>query len=119
MTEEDYSLSSIEQDLIAELEDNKEEVLENMGDYLHEYVDSNISPYAYVQIMIYANNSELWHMSSEVGSETVQEQILDVIYGHLSDVAHQWLHEQEQLQEEIERLENKITIIENHLKEEA
>ena len=100
MTDKDYSLSSIEQDLIAELEDNKEEILENMGDYINEYVDSNISPYTYVQIMIYANNSELWHMSSGLGGETVQEQILDVIYEHLSGVAHQWLHEQQELLKE-------------------
>lgn len=102
MTDEDYSLSSIEEDLIAELEDNKKEILESerMEDYLHEYVDSNISPYTYVQIMIYANNLELWHMSSGLGGETVQEQIVDVIYEHLSDVAHQWLHEQQELLKE-------------------
>ena len=102
MTDEVYSLSSIEQDLIAELEDNKEEILESesMEDYLHEYVDSDISPYTYVQIMIYANNLELWHMSSGLGGETVQEQIVDVIYEHLFDVANQWLHEQQELLKE-------------------
>ena len=120
MTDKDYSLFSIEEDLIAELEDNKEEILESKGDYLHEYIDGSIPVYTYDQIMIYAKNHELWGMSSGLGGETVQEQIVDVIYEHLSGVAHQWLHEQEQLQEDIERLENEITIIENHLiKEEA
>ena len=100
MTDKDYSLSSIEEDLIAELEDNKEEILENKGDYLHEYVDSSISVYTYDQIMIYANNSELWYESSNLNGETVQEQIVGVIYEHLSGVAHQWLHEQQELLKE-------------------
>ena len=100
MTEEDYSLSSIEEDLIAELEDNKEIILESKGDYLHEFVDNSISVYTYEQIMIYANNSELWHMSSGLGGETVQQQIIDVIYEHLSGVAWAWYYKQEQLQKE-------------------
>ena len=100
MADKDYSLSSIEEDLIADLEDNKEEILESKGDYLHEYIDNSISVYTYAQIMIYANNSELWHMSSSLGGETVQEQILDVIYEHLSGVAWEWYNEQEELQKE-------------------
>jgi len=100
MTKEDYSLSSIEEDLIAELEDNKEIILESKGDYLHEFVDNNISIYTYDQIMIYANNSELWYESSNLNGETVQEQIVGVIYEHLSGVAHQWLHEQQELLKE-------------------
>ena len=100
MTKEDYSLSSIEEDLIAELEDNKEIILESKGDYLHEFVDNSISVYTYEQIMIYANNSELWHMSSGLGGETVQQQIVDVIYEHLSGVAWAWYYKQEQLQKE-------------------
>ena len=100
MTDKDYSLSSIEEDLIAELEDNKEIILESKGDYLHEFVDNSISVYTYEQIMIYANNSELWHMSSGLGGETVQQQIVDVIYEHLSGVAWAWYYKQEQLQKE-------------------
>tara|TARA_R100000234_G_scaffold69731_1_gene42814 strand:+ start:953 stop:1261 length:309 start_codon:yes stop_codon:yes gene_type:complete len=100
MTDKDYSLSSIKEDLIAELEDNKEEILESKGDYLHEYVDGSISVYTYDQIMIYANNSELWHESSVLGGETVQEQIIDVIYEHLSGVAWEWYNEKEELQKE-------------------
>ena len=102
MTDKNYDLCSIEKELIEELEDNQEEILENDGNSLHEYVDSNISVYTYDQIMIYANNSELWHMSSSLGRETVQEQIVDVIYEHLCGVAHQWLY---QKQEELEELE--------------
>ena len=100
MTKEDYSLSSIEEDLIAELEDNKEIILESKGDYLHEFVDGSISVYTYEQIMIYANNSELWHQSSGYGGETVQKQIIDVIYEHLLGVAWAWYYKQEQLQKE-------------------
>ena len=98
-TEKDYSLYTIEQDLIAELEDNKEEILESKGDYLHEYIDGNISVYTYDQIRIYADNNELWFMTSGLGGETVQEQIVDVIYEHLSGVAWEWYNKQQELNE--------------------
>ena len=49
--ENKYFLSTIEKDLIEELEDNKESILEVNGEYLHEYVDSNISVYTYDQAM--------------------------------------------------------------------
>ncbi len=102
MKEKDYRLSSIEEDLIFELEDNKKEILESEGDYLHEFVDGSISVYTYDQIMIYANNSELWHMESGLGGTTIQEQIVDVIYEHLSGVAYNWLHQKQQELEEVE-----------------
>ena len=100
MSKEDYSLHTLEQEVIKDLEDNKEEILENDGDNLHEIVDSNISVYTYDQIMIYANNSELWYESSNLNGETVQQQIVGVIYEHLLGVAHQWLHEQQELLKE-------------------
>ena len=71
--EDKYDLYSIEKELIEELEDNKEEILNDKWDNLHEYVDSNISVYTYDQIMIYANNSDLWHMSSGLGGETAKD----------------------------------------------
>tara|TARA_R100001510_G_C7611168_1_gene174655 strand:- start:174 stop:515 length:342 start_codon:yes stop_codon:yes gene_type:complete len=102
LMENKHDLYSIEKELIEELEDNKEEILEGDGEQnIHEYVDSNISVYTYDQIMIYANNSDLWHMTSGLGGETIQEQIVDVIYEHLSGVAHVWLHEQ---QEELKKV---------------
>ena len=100
MSKEDYSLHTLEKDLIEELEDNKEEILENNGDYLNEYVDSSISVYTYDQIMIYANNSDLWYMESTLGGTTIQQQIVEVIFEHLSGVAYQWLHEQQELLKE-------------------
>ena len=99
--ENKHDLYSIEKELIEDLEDNKEEILENDGDNLHGYVDSNISVYTYDQIMIYANNSDLWHMSSGLGGETIQEQILDVIYEHLCGVAYDWLHKQQEELKEV------------------
>ena len=102
MEEKDYSLYTLEQEVIKDLEDNKEEILENNGDNLHEIVDSNISVYTYDQIMIYANNSELGHMESGLGGTTIQEQIVDVIYEHLSGVAYNWLHQKQQELEEVE-----------------
>jgi len=96
-----YLLSSIEEDLIACLEDEKESILENDGDFLHEYVDSSLSVYTYDQIMIFAHNSDLWSMADGLGGETVQEQIVGVIYEHLSGVAYTWLHEKQE--EEIKK----------------
>jgi len=101
MTDKNYDLYSIEKDLIEELEDNQEEILESNGDNLHEYVDSNISVYTYDQIMIYANNNNLWSVNPD-GGETIQQQIVSIIFEHLSGVAHQWLY---QKQEELEELE--------------
>tara|TARA_X000001388_G_C2154459_1_gene93706 strand:+ start:156 stop:476 length:321 start_codon:yes stop_codon:yes gene_type:complete len=102
MTDKNYDLYSIEKDLIEELEDNQEEILEHDGDNLHEIVDSNISVYTYDQIMIYANNNKLWGVNPEMGGETIQEQIVSIIFEHLSGVAHQWLY---QKQKELEELE--------------
>tara|TARA_R100001440_G_scaffold16717_2_gene28288 strand:+ start:307 stop:612 length:306 start_codon:yes stop_codon:yes gene_type:complete len=98
--ENKHDLYFIEKELIEELEDNKEEILENDGNNLHEYVDSNISVYTYDQIMIYANNNDLWSVIPEYG-ETIQQQIVSVIFEHLSGVAHVWLHEQ---QEELKKV---------------
>ena len=101
MRANEYDLYSIEKDLIEELEDNKDEILESNGEYLHEYVDSNISVYTYDQIMIYANNSDLWYESSSLGGENIQQQIVEVIYEHLSGVAHTWLSQKQEELEEV------------------
>jgi hypothetical protein len=106
MTDKNYYLYSIEKDLIEELEDNQAGILENNGDNIHEIVDSNISPYTYDQIMIYAKNSELWHMTSGLGGETIQKQIVDVIYEHLSGVAHQWLYQKQEELKEVKEATN-------------
>ena len=102
MEEKDYSLQTLEQELIEDLEDNKEEILESNGDYLNDYVDGSISVYTYDQIMIYAYNSDLWYMESTLGGTTIQQQIVEVIYEHLSDVAYNWLHARQQELEEVE-----------------
>jgi hypothetical protein len=102
MKEKDYSLQTLEQELIEDLENEKERILESNGDYLNEYVDSNISVYTYDQIMIYANNSDLWYMESSLGGTTIQQQIVEVIYEHLSGVAHNWLYEKQKESEEVE-----------------
>jgi len=100
-----YSLYHITQDLIAELEDNKEEILEHEypQDLVSEYVDSNISVYTYEQIMIYANNhSDLQiHDNDCVGSfSNFQDAIVSAIYSYLATQADAWLFEQEQAKEE-------------------
>tara|TARA_B100000963_G_C22555250_1_gene638747 strand:+ start:371 stop:754 length:384 start_codon:yes stop_codon:yes gene_type:complete len=102
-TEEDnkrYSLYHITQDLIAELEDNKEEILEHKypQDLVSEYVDSNISVYTYDQIMIYANNHPaLAIYDNDCGN--FQDAIVSAIYSYLAEQADAWLFEQEQAKE--------------------
>ena len=91
--EKNYSLFHIEKRLTEVLEDHKEEILETGGDYLHEFVDSSISVYTYDQIMIFANNSaDLWHLEDEFDAKDINQYIVNVIYQHLSGVAHEWLN---------------------------
>ena len=92
-----YSLWHITQDLIAELEDNKEEILEHEypQDLVSEYVDSNISVYTYEQIMIYANNhNDLAIYDNDCGN--FQDAVVSAIYSYLAEQADAWLFEQEQ-----------------------
>lgn len=103
-TEEDnkkYSLYHITQDLLAELEDNKEEILEDSypEDRISEYVDSSISVYTYDQLMIYANNhTDLDLYGNDSGN--FQDAIVSAIYSYLAEKADAWLFEQEQTKEE-------------------
>ena len=96
-----YSLYHITQDLISELEDNKEEILEHEypQDLVSQYVDSNISVYTYDQIMIFANNNDLWHRTDEFGADDINQQIVGAIYSYLAEQADAWLFEQEQAKE--------------------
>ena len=95
-----YSLYHITQDLIAELEDHKEEILEHEypQDLVSQYVDSNISVYIYDQIMIYANNHPaLAIYDNDCGN--FQDAIVSAIYSYLAEQADAWLFEQEQAKE--------------------
>ena len=98
-----YSLWHITKDLISELEDHKEEILEHEHpqDLISEYVDSNISVYTYDQIMIFANNNDLWHRIDEFGADDINQQIVGAIYSYLAEEADAWLFNQEQATEEI------------------
>ena len=106
MADKDYSLYSIEQDLISELEDNKEEILNTQGDYLYEYVEGHINKHYRDRIMIFAKNSELWGRSTKYTAgkvyeeATIQDQITGVIYEHLESVAQEWLDRQIWLEEQ-------------------
>ena len=91
--QKNYSMFHIEKSLIEDLEDHKKEILESDGDYLHEFVDSSVSVYYYDQVMIFANNNELWHLEEEFDAKDVNQYIANVIYQHLSGVAHEWLNE--------------------------
>jgi len=92
-----YSLYHITQDLIAELEGNKEEILEHEypQDLVSEYVDSNISVYTYEQIMIYANNYNDLDLDGN-DCDDFQDAVVSAIYSYLAEQADAWLFEQEQ-----------------------
>jgi hypothetical protein len=97
-----YSLWHISKDLIAELEDNKEEILEHQypEDLVSEYVDSNISVYTYDQLMIYANNhNDLDLYDNDSGN--FQDAIVHAIYEYLHSEATMWLCEQQEAMEEV------------------
>ena len=96
-----YSLWHITQDLIAELEGNKEEILEHEypQDLVSEYVDSNISVYTYDQIMIFANNYNDLDLDSN-DCDDFQDAVVSAIYSYLAEQADAWLFEQEQAKEE-------------------
>jgi len=95
-----YSLYHITQDLLSELEDNKEEILESAypEDLVSEYVDSNISVYTYDQIMIFANNNDLWHRTDEFGADDINQQIVGAIYSYLAEEADAWLFNKQEEQ---------------------
>lgn len=96
-----YSLWHITQDLISELENNKEEILEHEypQDLVSEYVDSNISVYTYDQIMIFANNYNDLDLDSN-DCDDFQDAVVSAIYSYLAEQADAWLFEQEQAKEE-------------------
>src|SRR6056300_474032 len=98
-----YSLWHITRDLISDLENNKEEILEDEHpqDLISVYVDCSISVYTYDQIMIFANNSDLWHRVDEFGADDINQQIVGAIYSYLAEEADAWLFNQEQATEEV------------------
>jgi hypothetical protein len=94
-----YSLYHITQDLLTELEDNKEEILEHQypEDLVSEYVDSNISVYTYDQLMIYANNhNDLDLYDNDSGN--FQDAIVSAIYYYLAEEADAWLFNKQEEQ---------------------
>jgi len=97
-----YSLYHITQDLIAELEDHKEEIIEHEypQDLVSEYVDSNISVYTYDQIMIFANNYNDLDLDNNDCDE-FQDAVVSAIYSYLAEQADAWLFEQEQTKVEV------------------
>ena len=98
-----YSLWHITRDLISDLENNKEEILEDEHpqDLISVYVDCSISVYTYDQIMIFANNNDLWHRIDEFGADDINQQIVGAIYSYLAEEADAWLFNQEQATEEV------------------
>ena len=94
-----YSLYHITQNLLAELEDNKEEILEHQypEDLVSEYVESNISVYTYDQLMIYANNhNDLDLYDNDSGN--FQDAIVLAIYYYLAEEADAWLFNKQEEQ---------------------
>jgi len=95
--EKRYSLWHISKNMIEELEDLKDEILEDScpEDRISEYVDSCISVYTYDQVMIYANNfNDLDLEGADI--DDFQGAIVYAIYEYLHTEASAWLYQQQE-----------------------
>ena len=88
--------------MLADLEDRKEEIKESSDPQglVTEFVDSAISVYTYEQIMIFANNNELWERTDDFGAGDIQGMITGAIFSYLSETADAWLFYNIEEQEE-------------------
>ena len=99
------TLNDIVNNMLEELNDDKEEIFENMypEDVVHEYVDSHIPLWSAALFSILhdegtalaLDDSGLWDYDSEKGAfENVERLIQACIYERLSNEAHAWLYNQ-------------------------
>ena len=97
MTQEKrLTMYQLEQDLLAELNDNKKEILEHKypEDILHEYVDSNVPVYNYDRLQLACDDLWLGYPSDSGlsdGCDNAYDIIASNIYEKLSEAAHDWL----------------------------
>jgi hypothetical protein len=95
MTEKRMTMYQLEKNLIDELNDNKQEILEN-DDLIHEYVNSNIPVYNFDRLQLACDDLWLGYPSESglsEGCDNAYDIIATNIYEKLSQVANDWLHE--------------------------
>ena len=95
--EKKYSLWHIAKDMKEELNDMRDEILENAHpeELVTEVVESNISVYTYDQVMIYANNINDLDIDHAF-AEDFQGAVYYSIYEYLCAEANNWLCEQQE-----------------------
>ena len=89
------SMYQLEKDLIDELNDNKEQILEN-EDLLHEYVDSHVPVYNYDRLLLACDNLELGYPSESgisEGCDNAYDIIAHNVYEKLMEVAQEWFND--------------------------
>jgi len=97
MTQEKrLTMYQLKQDLLAELNDNKKEILkaQHPEDILHEYVDSNIPVYNYDRLQLACDDLWLGYPSENglsEGFDNAYDIIASNIYEKLNETAHNWL----------------------------
>jgi len=96
-----YLLSTIEKDLIKQLEKDKKIILgieDNNDVHYLDYVNTYMHRFKhdpYKQAMVYANNYELWERRTNIKTDvSIKGIITSLIYKHLVNVADSWIKEQ-------------------------
>jgi len=93
------NIYTLEQNLIEELNDHKEEILESTypDDLINEYADNWIPIYHYDLLEVAQSDLTLGHVhESDIGEGDVYKQLQWSIYERLICVGHRWLDSQVQ-----------------------
>jgi hypothetical protein len=91
------TMHELEKNLIQELNDNKEEILEN-EDLLYEYVDSHVPVYNYDRLQLACDDLWLGYPSESgisEGCDNAYDIIAHNIYEKLMEKAQSWLNDNE------------------------
>jgi len=92
------TMHQLEKNLIDELNDNKEEILEN-EDLLYEYVDSHVPVYNYDRLQLACDDLWLGYPSDSgisEGCNNAYDIIAHNIYEKLMQKAQEWLNDNEE-----------------------
>jgi len=97
MTDKKITMYQLEQNLIGELNDNKQQILDN-EDLLHEFVESNVPVYNYDLLVLACDDLYLGYPNEYIvpgeNSYNAYEIIKWNVYEKLLEVANDWLSKQ-------------------------
>jgi hypothetical protein len=98
MTDKKITMYQLEQNLIGELNDNKQQILNN-EDLLFQFVDSYIPIYNYDLLMLAADDLYLGYSDDYIMPDENNHNIYDIIkwnvYNKLLEVANEWFSKQQ------------------------